>query len=150
MDNNRALVINDSRFEARVLKDMLSKLGYAVTLADEYDALKKVEEQKPHFIIANYIMENTNGDQLIQKIKSIHPESYCVLTSSTDLHKEKQIMSHVDSFVFTAMSMNIMEKEVEKAMSIKQSVKKFCSGCGEKIEGLSDKVKFCPFCGNQL
>ncbi len=33
----KALLINDSKFESLILKDMLQKMGFEVEIADEYE-----------------------------------------------------------------------------------------------------------------
>jgi len=37
----KVLLVNDSKFESMILKDMLVSIGYIAGIADEYDAIEK-------------------------------------------------------------------------------------------------------------
>jgi len=37
----KVLLVNDSKFESMILKDMLVSIGYIAGIADEYDAIER-------------------------------------------------------------------------------------------------------------
>jgi len=39
--NEKVLLVNDSKFESMILKDMLVSIGYIAGIADEYDAIER-------------------------------------------------------------------------------------------------------------
>ena len=70
------LVVEDDESIRKVMLNLLSRLGYAVTLAaDGGEALQLVEEKglKPDLIITDVIMPNINGKQLIDRLRLNQP-----------------------------------------------------------------------------
>jgi len=53
----KVLLVNDSKFESMILKDMLVSIGYIAGIADEYDAIEKVQDMRPDYIIINRVMK---------------------------------------------------------------------------------------------
>jgi two-component system chemotaxis response regulator CheY len=105
----RVLIINDSRFESMILKDILSRLGYNVSITDEYDALRQVQSFSPNVVLANYIMKDTFGDRLIERIKAHNPEVLCILTSSSIINRDSLKSKKVDAIIRTPISEEDME-----------------------------------------
>jgi CheY-like chemotaxis protein len=149
---SKVLLINDCRFESLVLKDMLNNLGYDVEIADEYTALEKVKFTYPDIVIANLIMKNTQGDQLIEKIKQSTSEIKCVLSSSNDIKIEDYRDKRVDVVIHTpvnklalqeALGASIKPHTIEK----QESKFNFCPYCGDKLNG---SFAFCPYCGHKM
>jgi len=63
----KVLLVNDSKFESMILKDMLVSIGYIAGIADEYDAIEKVQDMRPDYIIINRVMKEIYGDELASK-----------------------------------------------------------------------------------
>lgn len=160
----RALLINDSKFESLILRDMLNKLDYDVELADEFDAVYEVEQFGPDIVIVNYIMQETTGDQLIQRIKSGVPETKCVLSSSmtvklTDFKGKKIdgiLRTPVSIFTLKDLLCRIGEAKVDTEYllgalaSNLSETRRFCSGCNQDITALGEHIVFCPYCGEEI
>ncbi|KUO71278.1 MAG: hypothetical protein APF77_19750 [Clostridia bacterium BRH_c25] len=109
----RVLIVNDSRFESMILKDILSQLGYNVCIADEYDAVGQVRSFSPDVVLANYVMRDTFGDQLIERIKARYPEVRCILTSSSIIDPDSLKCRRVDAVVRTPISKNDLESVLQ-------------------------------------
>ncbi len=109
----RALLINDSKFERLILKDLLSKLEYTIEITDEFDAVEMVEDFDPDLVIVNYVMEEITGDQLIEKIKDIQPEIRCILSSSNKIHLEDFQEQGVDAVLQTPVSKFRLQQVLE-------------------------------------
>ncbi len=105
----RVLIVNDSRFESMILKDLLSQLGYNVNITDEYEALKQVQSFTPDVVLANYVMKDTFGDQLIDRIKTRYPKVLCILTSNNIINWNSLKSNKVDAIVRTPVSKEDME-----------------------------------------
>ncbi|HYE82762.1 MAG TPA: response regulator [Clostridia bacterium] len=105
----RVLIVNDSRFESMVLRDLLSQLGYNVSITDEYNALKQVQDFSPDVVLTNYVMKETFGDQLIERIKARHPGVLCVLTSNSGIDPNGLKSRRVDAIVRTPVSKEELE-----------------------------------------
>ena len=105
----RVLIVNDSRFESMILKDLLSQLGYNVNITDEYEAVKQVQSFSPDVVLANYVMKDTFGDQLIDRIKTRYPKVLCILTSNSVINRNSLKSNKVDAIVRTPVSKEDIE-----------------------------------------
>lgn len=161
----KALLVNDSRFESLILKDMLNKLEYEVEIADEFDALYEVEQFEPDLVIVNYIMQKTRGDKLIQLIKAGMPSAKCLLSSSNSVKINQFADEQIDGIIHTPVSMFMLKDillrigEVDKLITIKKQMelddeydedRRYCSSCDKDLSELSINIVFCPFCGETL
>lgn len=148
----RALLVNDSKFESRILKDMLQQLDYSVEIADEFDALYAIERFEPDVVIVNYIMEQTRGDKLIQLMKAGMPHLKCILSSSNSIRISEMKGRHVDAILHTPVSMYILEtimNQIEAVENVEQEDTK-CPSCHKDLADFSIELAFCPYCGERL
>lgn len=174
------LLINDCRFESIILKDILNCLGYSTEITSEYNVFIDIDRHEPDIVIANLIMRDTRGDELIRDIKRKHPNIKCVLSSSS-INELDYVDSGVDGIVTTPVNKENMKKvldslfdsKTEKSTSQsildnlmkKSSIKskdvvtktkqdmeliKFCPYCGEELGEKFKGVKFCPYCGKKI
>lgn len=167
------LLINDSKFECIIIKDILNNLGYDVAIGDENNALSLIMKYKSDFVIVNYIMKEINGDQLISIIKAKNPNIKCILSSSNAIKLEQFHHKKIDALFHTPIdrqglanvfkSIDANDKKDAGEIEVVKPGKKeklnpelirndspnFCPYCGHQL----DKVKsfaFCPFCGHKL
>ena len=69
MPVNKILVVDDSKTELHHLSDILGKRGYMVRTAENgEEALRRLEEDKPHLILMDVVMPGQNGFQLTRAI----------------------------------------------------------------------------------
>ncbi|QUH30499.1 response regulator [Vallitalea guaymasensis] len=153
----RALLVNDSRFESLIMKDMLNNLGYDVELADEFDALYEAEQFEPNIVIVNYIMRKTRGDKLIKDIKSTIPDSKCLLSSSNSIRHDK-IEDSVDGILHTPLSMFTLKDSLKRVGEEEDIIHfvgkdeisahiKYCPHCASNLSDFNQSITFCPYCG---
>ena len=65
----KILVVDDSKTELHHLSDILGKRGYTVRTAENgEEALRRLEEEKPHLILMDVVMPGQNGFQLTRSI----------------------------------------------------------------------------------
>ncbi|MGE5632827.1 MAG: response regulator [Caulobacteraceae bacterium] len=171
---NRILVINDSRFESMILNDTLSQMGYNVKITDEYDAMNQVQSFSPDVVLVNYIMRDTSGDQMADRIKSGSSKVRCILTSSNNIDRKSLSSNKVDAIIKTPVNKSELEtvlrgfaganhEENTENNRLKSSLKewkdraaadaafKFCPSCGKTLDSSADKkYRFCPYCGQSL
>lgn len=110
----KILIVNDSRFEAIILKDILTSMGFTVRVTDEFQVSKQVAEFLPHYIIANLIMRGTRGDALISRLKVQNPMLKCFLSSSSLLEIKQLDISNIDGFIKTPVDRERIKKMFEK------------------------------------
>jgi two-component system, chemotaxis family, chemotaxis protein CheY len=142
----RVLIVNDSRFESMILKDLLSQLGYNVSITDEYEALRQVQSFSPNVVLANYVMKDTFGDRLIERIKARNPEILCILTSNSIINQDSLNSKRVDAIVRTPVSKEDLESTLRalnngnndsedsglKSKEIRDTMKKWKNKLSEK------------------
>src|SRR4028119_963241 len=82
------LVVDDSRVQSKVLKDLLQDRGYLVRIAaDGSQALDMVREKKPTLIISDVVMPVMNGYDLCYALKqdeALRDVPVILLTSLAD------------------------------------------------------------------
>lgn len=65
------LIVEDNRTQAELLRHILTRSGYAVTIAaDGFAALREVERNRPDLIMTDIIMPEMNGYDLCYTIKN--------------------------------------------------------------------------------
>jgi len=153
----RVLLVNDSRFEGLIMKDLFQQLAYEVLITDEFNALVEVESFEPELVIVNYIMEDTRGDRLIQIIKTGHPELICLLSSNSQLDRERFRSAGVDNIMRTPVSMFTLKdllrrtySQREEALDDRGTHDQLCPGCKADMSLFSESILFCPFCGEEI
>lgn len=166
----KVLVVNDCKFERIIIKDYLSDIGYNVEIASEYDALLKIKKFQPDILIANLIMKNTTGDNLIKKVKSQNSQILGLLSSCDSIKLEDYVENNVDEVIHTPIDKMMLSEILNKVISrynIDETNKKNVSMITKK-ENISSikkqesialdrrcntaasKFSFCPFCGQKL
>ena len=123
----KVLVVNDSRFERKIMRDMLINLGYEVKTTNEYEVLILLDSYNPDIVIANMNMTNITGDVLIRNIKERIPTTKCYLSSCSEIGPEYSQSKWIDGVFATPISsgrlVTILEKkEIEESMPLEQVV----------------------------
>jgi two-component system chemotaxis response regulator CheY len=149
----KVLLINDSKFESLVLRDMLIGLKYDVEIADEFDALYEINQFSPDLVIVNFIMQEIRGDKLIAMINAENPEIKCLLSSSNPVMKIDLTSIKIDGILRTPPSLvsikDILERIGERDGEGEMKEAHYCKWCKKDIS-LFLGIVFCPYCGNQL
>lgn len=148
----RALLVNDSKFESLILKDMLQKLNFSVEIADEFDALYAIEKHDPQLVIVNYIMQQTKGDKLIQLMKAGMPDLKCILSSSSNIRKADFPGGFIDGILHTPVSAFLLESVLDAIGILREEEivdDGLCPNCTKDLSPF-DGITFCPFCGQSL
>ena len=145
----KVLVINDSRFESAILKDLLIRLGYDVKTTSEYYAIQEINNYLPNLVISNLVMKETSGDLLIKRIKDIQKDVTCFLSSCSDLNIEDYKYNKVDGVIKTPVNLEDLNN-ILKGTSSKHDKEKFtfCPYCGGKFG--EEPYSFCPYCGERI
>ncbi|HZJ84223.1 MAG TPA: response regulator [Syntrophomonadaceae bacterium] len=136
----KVIIINDSRLERAVLKDQLTKLGFKVEAADEYNWFSKVSgKDTPSIAIVNYTMQEITGDKIISTINSNFPQVKCYLSSCNELDKNDFKDIQLVNTITTPITLGDLDSILVKVS--------FCPFCGKELKG---NFHFCPFCGQEL
>lgn len=78
-----AMVVDDSAFTRRMMRQELEKLGYAVIEAPGgRRALELYAEQNPDFVTLDLLMPGMEGDEVLSRLKDIDPEVKVIVCTS--------------------------------------------------------------------
>ena len=172
----KVLLVNDSKFECVVLKDILFNLGYDIIITDEYDAMRLAQNHNPDYVIANYIMKQIRGDQLITLIKMQNSNIKCILSSSNPINLDDFRYKRIDAVFQTPIdrvklfqlisninASNATSKSQLHAIDSTRNIqthlipedtnmdKQPCADEGKsKTPYTVVNLAFCPNCGNNL
>ncbi|MDW7673982.1 MAG: response regulator [Bacillota bacterium] len=147
--SKKILVINDSRFERKVLGDMLIGLGHQVLTSDEDNYFAQVESFRPDVIIVNLTMSSVMGDTIIKKIKSSMPKVSCYLSSCSKVNLEGLTCTDLDGVILTPVKPSQLKNVLNDGISQGKTIA-FCPYCGQKFNNGILSYTFCPFCGQNL
>src|SRR3954470_7480300 len=79
----RILIVDDSGFARRVLRQILENAGYAVDEAtDGYEALERYRLSKPSLVLLDMILAPINGLDVLPLVLEIDPEAKIIIASA--------------------------------------------------------------------
>jgi len=79
----RILAVDDEAFIRELLVDFLTFDGYDVAAAENgEDALKIIEEMKPHLVIMDIKMPGLSGLEVLRQIKATHKDIGVIMLSA--------------------------------------------------------------------
>lgn len=83
MENAKIMVIDDEESMCRFMQIMLQKEGYDVTsTVSSKEALEEMKSKDYDLVIADLMMPEMNGLELLSRAKSIHPDiNFIVMTA---------------------------------------------------------------------
>ncbi len=110
-----AMLVNDSRLEARILADMLKMIGFEVVLSDEIRALEDMKRIQPDVVLVNYIMKTMRGDALVGMMKLYRSDTLAILTSSNELSMEDFQHRRIDALLRTPTSSTGLREALRRA-----------------------------------
>lgn len=81
--NARILVVDDSGFARRSLKQLLESAGHTVEEAkDGHDALERYFLNKPDLVMLDMVMEGMNGMEVLAKLRELDREARVVIATA--------------------------------------------------------------------
>ncbi|MFA5614705.1 MAG: hybrid sensor histidine kinase/response regulator [Methanoculleus sp.] len=114
-----ALVVEDSRTQAELIRHILEKDGYDVTLAEDgIRAIQRIEESRPDIVLSDIVMPNMDGYELCRQIKQNFPEIPVILV--TNLFDPADVMkglaSGADSFIVKPVDPELVYSQIEAVL----------------------------------
>jgi len=81
--NARILVVDDSGFARRSLRQLLEAAGYSVDEAkDGHEALERYFLAKPDVVLLDMVMEGMNGLEVLSKLRELDKEARVVVATA--------------------------------------------------------------------
>lgn len=123
------LVVDDDEVIRDLLKRILSKEGYHVTVAcDGSEALENLKAKSVDIVLSDMNMPNLSGFELLKQIREIHPEiGVIIMTSYGDIYSIKDsLLLGADEYIskpFKSMEIvMIIEKVYWKILSARSKL----------------------------
>ena len=93
MVEKKVLVVDDDGYQRRIIKRLLTKLGYSVTTMNSAEeALILVQKEAFPVIITDLIMLNMDGVELCERIRETNSDSLIFsLSGYQNLYSEKRL-----------------------------------------------------------
>jgi two-component system, NtrC family, sensor kinase len=112
------LIVEDTRLQAEILKDILQKRGYTAAVAENgKKALELVSQKNPDLIISDVIMPVMNGYDLCKEIKKNEKTRHIPLILLTALSNSKDValalQSGADNFITKPYQADYIIKQVK-------------------------------------
>ncbi|MEA1904925.1 MAG: response regulator, partial [Candidatus Hadarchaeota archaeon] len=80
----RILLVDDSLFMRKILKDMLAELGYTdvAEAALGKEALDEFSKKKPDMVLLDIILPDTSGDEVLKKMRETNPKAKVIMVTA--------------------------------------------------------------------
>ncbi|MCS3645376.1 response regulator [Salinibacter ruber] len=116
------LIVDDSPTMLRIIRNALQEIGYddIVEAEDGEDALEKLEENAPEFVVTDWNMPNMNGVDLTSNIRN-HPEysDLPILMITTRGMKEDvktAMKAEVNNYIVKPFEPEVLEEKVDSCL----------------------------------
>ena len=116
------LIVDDSPTMLRIIRNALQEIGYddIVEAEDGEDALEKLEDAAPDFVVTDWNMPNMNGVDLANNIRS-HPDysDLPILMITTRGMKEDvktAMKAEVNNYIVKPFEPEVLEEKVDSCL----------------------------------
>ena len=116
------LIVDDSPTMLRIIRNALQEIGYddIVEAEDGEDALEKLEENAPDFVVTDWNMPNMNWVDLTSNIRN-HPEysDLPILMITTRGMKEDvktAMKAEVNNYIVKPFEPEVLEEKVDSCL----------------------------------
>jgi len=81
----KVLVVDDEPAAMELLVEFLSTKGYEVlTATNGAEALRRVQEDRPHLVLLDVQMPRMNGIEVLRRIRELDPELGVIMTTGVN------------------------------------------------------------------
>ncbi len=116
---NKILIIDDEIGICLIMSKFLTKNGYETTIAESGEtAFQKMKKQKFDLVLSDFRLEDTDGREILRKIKIEYPNTYVIIVSGfgdPNLAAELKKMGAYD-FINKPIYPNIILDAVKNAL----------------------------------
>lgn len=116
----RILVVDDEESSTSYIRDVLSKVGYAVlTASGGKDAVALIERERIHLALVDMVMPDLSGLEVLKKIKERSPESLVIImTAYADVETAVEAMKQgALHYLIKPFTIAELKMHVERALS---------------------------------
>lgn len=131
--DSQLLMIIDDEFGVRESLKMIFAKTYQVIEADSAEiAMPKFEEALPGVVLLDVMMPKTDGFELLQRIKDIHPGCAVIMLTGVNSQQLADKAKDSGAFDFIGKPFDIVEIRQKVAGAFEQVAQKFPSSLQER------------------
>ena len=124
----KILVVDDSAFTRRVVKDALNGRGFREVIEAENgeEALRKYQTEKPDVVLLDVIMPDLHGTEVLKKITTMDPKARVLMLSAVGQEKTIEVCNILGSvgYVIKPFDERKLVDTVEKILHAKEKRKR--------------------------
>ncbi|GMT50296.1 MAG: response regulator [bacterium] len=113
----KILIIDDSSFQRKILREILESESHSVIEASDGEkGLEMIIDQKPDLILLDQAMPGTTGYELLAKIKEKGIRIPTIMVSADIQHgsRQKSLDSGAKAFIEKPVDENILKKLIQE------------------------------------
>jgi len=117
----RLLIVEDEETLSSILQERLQQEGYQIDVAENYqDASYFIQIRNYDLVVANWLLPDKNGMELVALAKSVSPRTcVIVLSSSSDKKQEIQALKNgADDYVRKPYDVDVLLARIECRLKI--------------------------------
>ena len=110
-------LVDDSKFQIQQITKIIKKLGHEVeSYSNAVNALENLKANTYDCLITDLYMPELNGEELIKKVKVLHPNMNIIVVSATfqDSEETKCLELGVKSCLVKPISLDMIRQSLEK------------------------------------
>lgn len=142
----RVLLIDDDRFILHSLGEMLSLKGYQVIKAQSAEeGLQHFEKETPPIVMADIMMPDMDGLELLQKIRKINPDTEVIMITAYDRADLAIEAMHLQAADFLAKPIRPQQlfsaiKRAEERVKNKRKIAQYISRLEQALEERTQRL----------
>ncbi|MCA9331179.1 response regulator, partial [Candidatus Saccharibacteria bacterium] len=122
VDQKTILIVDDDEITLRLLRDIVTRLGYAVLLAENgMEALEIVVEMPPDLIILDLMLPGMNGMELLKRLRSHEDTASIPIIMVTASSEQRQMIESwnlgADDYIFKPFQLNVLEARINAILA---------------------------------
>ena len=121
-DQKTILIVDDDDITLRLLRDVATRLGYAVLLAENgMEALEIVVEMPPDLIILDLMLPGMNGMELLKRLRSHEDTAAIPIIMVTASSEQKNMFESwdlgADDYIFKPFQLKVLEARINAILA---------------------------------
>jgi two-component system, chemotaxis family, chemotaxis protein CheY len=112
----RILIVDDEFFFRKVLRDMLTKIGFSVVAeaANGREAVEQFQAHRPHVVIMDIYMPDKNGIEATREMIAVNRNAKILICSASDADYDTQ--AAIDAGAKAILMKPFVPKEVYESI----------------------------------
>lgn len=114
------MIVDDSLFMRKMLRDLLEKEGYRVVAeaSDGAEAVRKFQESRPQLTTLDIVMPEKDGIEALREIRALDPGARVVMCSAVDqeTHTGAAAQAGAKAFIVKPFNPELVVRVIKEAL----------------------------------